>query len=407
MRKILLIYFVLMVVFLGDAQNNTADSLFKVAKQIAQSGDLDEAINRMNVLMVDNPKNADYSIYTARLFFWKNEFKKSLELIEMSWDPFTKDSEVQILYIRVQTALQDHIKAIEQAEIAKDSFPHLAHDFLLLQAIALEASNRDDEALDKLALISKEAPNRNDADYLKTLILKKKKNLISASYLLVFFHPSSFNVQHQASIEYMRKFKGFSQIFRVNYANMFESNAYQFETDSYVRFKRKDYIYMNAGIAHNQSLFPRLRLGGEYFKEFKYISSSIGARYLHFSVTNNPLLITGHISYTSKEITFNYRPFILLMGNQELISHVGYIRKSRQSKESYLQVDLQYGTLPYFIYTMDIITRLNAVRIGTSAKFRIKDSYFLQPAIMYEFEEYIPDYFRNRIMLHLTVSKRF
>ena len=387
---------------------SNADSLFQVARSYAQENNYDLSLSILVPLVHEFPTNSDYSSYAARVYFWQGNAIKAKEYIDKNWNRESADAENLLLFIRISTVNQSYTDAINTANFAAQRFPDGKYDFLLLQAIAHEAAGNDTDAIEVINKIDKNALNYNGAQYIKTTILKKQKNMISASYLFTFFQPENIEPQHLAYIEYKRNFKKFTQLFRVNYANMFKSDALQFETDSYIKLKHQDYIYLNVGLAPKQNLFPQYRGGAEYFKDFnKTIGASLGARFLYFNSTNSTFLLTGHFAYNVKSFTFNYRPFVALGIPKTLVSHVFYARKNNYNKESYLQLDLQYGALPYFTYTVDLVTRLNAYRVGTSGKIRIKDNFFVQPALLYEYEEYVPNTYRNRFIAHVILSQRF
>ncbi len=383
------------------------DSLFLKAQEFAQQQRYPEAIQTMEDLRKSQPENKDYLIYLSRLYFWSEATEKSKELLDQYSSLETADKEIIDLKIQVELVLENAATVITFTDIGMSRFPEDRNQYIIWKAMGLETDDKDAEALQILSDIHKGDEDFAEADYLKTQILRKQKNTIAVGYLYTDFDQMTVDPQQLAHLEYAHKFTRFTQVGRLNYANAYGIQSLQVETDAYIRLRKFDYLYVNAGISENHTIFPLFRSGLEYYYEKRKLESSLGARYLYFDNNNEALLFTGHLALHHSEWIYNYRPFVLFLQNDPLVSHLVYFRRSFERKESYVQLDLQYGSLPYFFYTSDILTRLNAYRIGINAKIRVKENWFVQPALMYEYEEYIPDTYRNRYTVQLILSHRF
>lgn len=409
MKNQLILFVLLVLAPKLFAQNSDPDSLFSEAKSLAEKSRYKEAVVILDSLSRKYPQNRDYSSYLSALYFWDGFPYKAKETLLKSQSAEELSKEDLHLLIQIELSLKNWTTVIEHTNLGISRFPDAKNHYNYQQAQALEKLNKDREALALLDQISKTDPDYKAADYLRTLILKKQKNTVSAGYLLTVFDQPAFKPQQIGFIEYSRRFKSSTHVFRVNYADIFGKNAFQFETDAYIPLKASSYIYANAGISEKQSVFPQIRGGLEFYYEKKNVSASLGARYLYFDNQNDPLLITGHVGLASKGgWSVNYRPFVSFLGDHKILaSHLVYFRKSFPTKESHIQVDLQYGNLPYFYLTSDVLSRLKAYRAGINTRFRIKRNWFLQPILMYELEEYIPGTYRNRYTFQLILSFRF
>lgn len=390
---------------MGLAQSDQ-DSLFQQARKLTAEKKYTEALSLLEDLCEQYPTNLDFSNQISRVYFWSGFPEKAKENLLKSQKPDQLNKEELDLLIQIEISLSDEESAINHSDLGISRFPDSKYHFTYLKAIVLESLERNEEALKLLDQIPESDADYLAADYLRTQLLRKQKNTISAGYFLTAF--DQLEPQHIGFLEYMRKFKTYTQAFRVNYANMFSKNSFQFETDAYLKIKRDYYLYANVGVAESKSIFPQFRAGAEFYTERKHISASFGGRYLYFDKSNQPVLLTGHFAYTTnKSWSFNYRPFVLFLTNKILASHVLYIRKAFPRKESYIQLDMQYGNLPYFYFTTDVLNRLSAYRIGLNMKFRIQNNWFIQPILMYEREEYIPEFYRNRYTFQFILSHRF
>lgn len=409
MRNILLIPIFLILVPNLFGQNNNPDSLFSEAKSLAEQKRYQEAIVLVDDLYKKYPENKDYSSYLSALYLWNGSSGKAKEILlkNQALESFNKDD--FHLLIQIESNQKNWSEVIRLADVGATRFPESKNHFSYQKALALNELNEDREALNLLDSIPKSDPDYKAADYLRTMILKKKKNIISAGYLLTTFDNVIFKPQQVGFVEYGRRFSSSTHLLRINYGDMFGKKAVQIETDAYIPLKKQNYIFLNLGISEKKSIFPQFRGGFEFYHEQKHVSASLGARYLYFGNQGNPLLVTGHFGLVSKNgWSVNYRPFVsFLNGNKILASHLVYFRKAFTNKESYIQLDLQYGNLPYFYLTSDVLSRLKAYRIGINTRFRIMHNWFLQPIFMYEREEYIPKTYRDRYTFQLILSFRF
>lgn len=407
-NKLLLSIFLLLVPNLFG-QTNNPDSLFSEAKSLAEKKRYQEAIVLVDDLYKKHPENKDYSSYLSALYLWNGSPGKAKEILlkNQTAESFNED-DLQLL-IQIELNLKNWSEAIRLTDIGMNRFPESKNRYSYQKALALYELDKDREALELLDGIPKSDPDYKAADYLRTMILKKKKNIISAGHLLTTFDQAIFKPQQVGFVEYGRRFSSSTHLLRINYGDMFGKKAVQIETDAYIPLKKQNYIFLNLGISEKNSIFPQFRGGFEFYHEQKHVSASLGARYLFFGNQGDPLLVTGHFGLISQnEWSVNYRPFISFLDNSKtLASHLVYFRKAFTNKESYIQLDLQYGNLPYFYLTSDVLSRLKAYRIGINTRFRIMHNWFLQPIFMYEREEYIPEIYRNRYTFQLILSFRF
>jgi YaiO family outer membrane protein len=409
MRNKLLFPIFLLLISNLFGQSNNPDSLFSEAKSLAEQNRYREAIVLVDNLYKKYPENKDYSSYLSALYLWNGSPGEAKEILlkNQAAESFNRDD--LHLLIQIETNLKNWSEVIRLADVGAIRFPESKSRYNYQKALALNELNEDREALNLLDSIPKSAPDYKAADYLRTMILKKKKNIISAGYLLTTFDQAIFKPQQVGFMEYSRRFSASTHLLRINYGDMFGKKAIQIETDAYVPLKKQNYIFLNLGISEKNSIFPQFRGGLEFYHEQKHVSASLGARYLYFGKQNDPLLVTGHLGLISKNgWSVNYRPFISFLDNSKtLASHLVYFRKAFSNKESYIQLDLQYGNLPYFYLTSDVLSRLKAYRIGINTRFRIMHNWFLQPIFMYEREEYIPETYRDRYTFQLILSFRF
>lgn len=370
-------------------QQNFIDEIASTKKRIAQF-----------------PKNIDYQFYLAQLYFWSGEpisAQKELDLILIENPNHIEANE---LWIKTAFTLEQYDDVIRKSKESKNKFRANEDFYSFQEALALEKQDKNEEASEILTSIPENSKLKKDADYLETQILKKKKNTITVGHLFTDFEhsPSALNISH---IEYGRKVGRNTFIGRINYGTTDFNNELQTEIDAYLKIKSKSYLYLNTGFAGNNGIFPQYKFGTEYFLDFNKVSSSIGAKYLLFDEDNSTLLFTGHLGLNLKNWKIEYRHYLAETNKDWLSSSILNFRRNFETSESYVQLDLQYGSLPYFFLNNETFQRLSAYRIGINGKIRIQKNYFVQPIFMYEREEFIPDDYRNRYSIQLILSTRF
>lgn len=389
-----------------SAQGQNPDSVMNIARNLAAGQEYSRALALVTDLHRAYPENQDYIIYLARLYYWSKEYAKAKELLIPLTLPEPAGQEAYDLMIQVEYQLGAYPAVIEKCQRGKALFPTQVHFYGFQEALALEKTGKDEEAKKILDEIPATAPNRRDAVYLRTQILRKQKNTIAAGYLNTSFNNPGFAPWHLAHLEYFRKTSSFAIGGRLNYGHLFGADAVQIEADAYPRIGKSAYLFLNAGYSGAERIFPRYRLGGEFFQDIGRYNFSIGSRYLDFKI-QEVLLLTGSAAINYGDWKIGYRNYVLRAEKEWIVSHVLNFRKSLEYRESYIQLDLQYGGTPYYFFASDDFSRISAWRAGINGVFRIGDHTFLQPVLMYEREEYIPDTYRNRFNVQWIISKRF
>lgn len=110
--------------------------------------------------------------------------------------------------------------------------------------------------------VLKNNPSLTEARSLASRIKENSaKNKVSLSYDYIYFDKQFNDPWHLVSVDYGRQTKYGSIIGRVNYANRFNTNGYQFELDMYPRISNTFYAYVSGGVSNTVGVFPKYRGG--------------------------------------------------------------------------------------------------------------------------------------------------
>lgn len=406
MKLFLSLCLILGTLLSATAQISPVEITFAKAKELAVAGDYDKSIKVLETLRDSLPQNTDYTIYLARVYGWKKDYQRSIATLT----PLTGgvDPPEEALQVMVSTQLwaENYEEVIRYSNLAEKK--HNNPYFQIQKAKAQAALDRKEEAKETLSELLRREPNNIEARALQTQIFQQSTQHLALSYLNTSFSDPGFKPWHLAYLEYKKNFGNVPVLARLNYANLFEKQGSLFEVDAYPKTGKKSYLYLNAGAALNTPIFPKFRGGMEYFQSLnKRFEISIGGKYLAFEDTDVVLLNAGITYNTKNNLSFNYKPYLTHTESAWLTSHSLALRINNPIQENFVQVDLQYGSIPYAFVTSNAFTDVTSLRLGIQYRFRLTKDILLQPVFMYEYEEYFPSMYRNRFNSQLITIFRF
>lgn len=389
------------------SQNYNADSLFVEVKKIAEAKEYTKAIQLTKQLEKDVPNDKTYSYYLVSLYNWNEQYNEALQQLKSISNQELDNAEVTQLYLSTYRNLKDYEKVVFYSEKAKNEDTYNADRYAIIQAEALLELNETEKATTILKAVSKESQSYDAAQYLLTISNRKKKNSIALGYLLTTYNKPESQNNHYTNLEYTRKWNKDAITARLNYGNAFSENGVSGEVDFYKGLK-KSYFYFNAGISDGEFVFPQYKAAAEWYKETQKLSFSIGSKFLGFKTTDDVYIFTGHFGYKlSGNYLLGYRPYYVVNSDQNKVTHALFLKKTNEIKESFWQIDLQYGTVPYYFLSNQVTSDLSSYRIGFNMKTKVATDVFLQPVVLYEYQEFVPSEYRNVFNIQLIATYRF
>ncbi|MBF4505298.1 YaiO family outer membrane beta-barrel protein [Flavobacterium sp. JLP] len=401
------IYYLLLLLFISQTclgQEINLDTRISEARHEAEIGNYDKALSLIQPLLIGFPENEEIKIFAGRVYSWKKEYKKSIDILTPLTDRTNPNPDALLAIINTYFWSEQFDKCILYCDQYLVIEPN-STDVIITKAKCLEKLGRDKEAL---AIVDKVSVTENSTQAitgLRTLIGRKAKNAMAFSYLNVSTSNPGQSPLHYGYVEYSHKFTKSALVGRANLGYANNDTQMLFEADYYQTFSKRNYLYVNGGVSTGQTIFPVAKAGAEYFfaprKRFDY---SLGFKYMHFE-TDDVTLLTGQLGYRAGSYTLAYRPFYDT--SNELFSHVLSVQTSNEEKESLIRLEFQYGNVPYLYLYNNFVTPLKAYRVGIQYQHRFGGSFFVRPVFLYEYEEYLPDEYRNRFSAQLIITKRF
>ncbi|WP_281234022.1 YaiO family outer membrane beta-barrel protein [Flavobacterium gelatinilyticum] len=401
------IYYSILLLFISCiamGQEINADETMANVKREVEKGNFDKALLLIEPLRAKYPQDEDIQIYTGRIYSWKKDYKTASKILSPMADRVNPNPEALQAVINTYFWSEEFDKCITYCDKYLVLNPNDS-EVLKTKVICLEKLNRDQEALEIIDGLPVTENSTQAFRGIRTLIGRKAKNAVSASYLNVSSSDPGQSPFHYGYVEYSHKFSKSAIVGRANIGNISNDTQMLFETDFYQTFSNKSYLYANAGVSTGETVFPMAKAGLEYyFKPYKKFDYSLGARFMHFD-TDDITLITGQLAYNAGIYTMAYRPYYDT--SNELFSHVLSIQRTNEEKERIIRLELQYGNVPYLYLYNGFTQPLKAYRVGIQYQHRIGDSFFVRPIFLYEDEEYTPGQYRNKFNVQVIVTKRF
>lgn len=410
------IVLIICVIF-GSFSKNTAqvntDSIFKKAISQAKNQQYDAALKEAKIALSSDQNRGDIMVFIANVYSWQEMNETALVYIDKARKANYKADDFFETWTNILLRLKQYDALLQSCNEAENHNYADTEDLLRKRMIAHDALKQYDKGV-KLA----EAPENQTFlaskpidDLYSSLLLKRNTTIISANYSLDLFG-SGFAPQHLGSLGYSFKVNDHTWAFRANYANRFGLNDVQLESDFYLQLKNKHSIYFNYGYAFNATLFPRNRVGIEYYFPLQSkFEGSIGGRFLNFT-TSDVIILTGHLGKYFDKSWMGIRPFYVYNLNNKTssLSLIGNYRLFGKTELDYWGVEVGVGNSPDDSYSLSAggFNQLNAYKIKLERNFMINKVSDFHIGIGYVREEFGTSniQFRNRFNVELGYKHR-
>ena len=291
-----------------QAQN--ADSLFKVAQDAAfERKDYPTAIRLSKTALDINPDYTDVVIFLARVYTWNKQpdsarlyFNEALRQQPGSEDAFTGFADLEYWSENNEAALTIVNNGLKV---------HPASEALLIRKVRiLNASKAYAEAIPVVDSILQR--NRKNAEARRLAVQIQDhiaRNGIGVRYDYIYFDKQFPDPWHLATLDYTRHTKAGAFTAKINYANRFSADGAQYELESYPRFSKTFYGYLNLGYSDNEGVFPRWRAGASLFANLpRAFEAELGVRYLYFN--RDGFMYTAYAGKYYNSFLFGVKTFL-------------------------------------------------------------------------------------------------
>jgi len=394
-----------------DVKAQSADDLFAQARKAAfDESNYPKAIALSKTALQGSPDYADIRVFLGRLYTWSKKTDSArLAFNEViTKQPKYEDAYVGLGYLeywndnseKALTVVNNGLKSVPASEPLK-----------LLKAKLLNDLRRWQEADEIVSEVLKNNPSLTEARSLASRIKENSaKNKVSLSYDYIYFDKQFDDPWHLVSVDYGRQTKYGSIIGRVNYANRFNTNGYQFELDMYPRISNTFYAYVSGGVSNTVGVFPKYRGGFSLYANLPLsFEAEAGFRFLHFS--DNTWIYTASVSKYYKSFWFNFRTYLTPSTNAVSQSYALTTRYYFGGVDDYFSLALGTGLSPddnqSNVLLNSSIYRLKSNNISLGYRKSIKTFNVLTLKVGYDNQEYLKDTKGNQLDFGIGYLRRF
>lgn len=411
MRKLFIVFsFLFPVLWSGVSAQINTDSIFSSAIYSSRNQQYAQAVETAKKALQTDPKRGDIMVFIANVYSWQEKNDSALVYIHKAQE--INYHQADFFESRTNILLRSHqYNALLQSCAEAEKYHYSSEDILKKRLIAYSElkSYNDGISLAELPENRIYMDSEPINSLYSNLLIKRNTNVVSANYNLDFFDGGL--PQHLGSLGYSFRVGKQTLGLRANYANRFNRNDVQLETDFYLQLNHNQYMYFNYGYAFANSLFPRHRVGFEYYVPLKYKTEvSIGGRYMNYP-TSQVLILTGHVEKYIGKGWLALRPFYVFttQSNRQSFSLIGNYRLFGKNEMTFWGLELGWGNSPddrYSISQNGGFNQLTAYKIKIEKSLMLNRISDLRIGIGYSREEFIPNLFRNRYTVELGYKIR-
>lgn len=407
MKQLIIIFFSLLLapgVFEAYGQNRT-NTTEEQEKKLQFKKTIAEAQKALD----KEPARGDLMVLIANNFAWQQQTDSALVYIRKAQGVNYYNDELFDAWLNILLWGHRYDDLLQGCNIAAQHNYQNRENLLKKRLQAYTGLKKFDEGID----LAKAPENREllKLEDIKNLygdlLMVRNTNVVSAFYSVDCFDSNA--PQHLANLGYSFRTGKHTLALRGNYANRFGQDDLLLEGDFYLQMKNRHYMYFNYGYAFNASLFPRHRVGYEYYMPLKgKMEASLGMRYMKYAASE-VLITTGHLEKYMGSHWVAFRPFYVFQENGQSLTLLGNYRLYGKNPLNYWGVELSFGNSPDDSRAMlenAAYNDLQAYKIKLERNVMLNRVSDIRIGIGYSREEQVAGKFRNRYLMEVGYRVR-
>lgn len=390
----------------SPVSGQSARDLYQSAQQHAHAGEYQQAKENLNTILLSNARHYDARLLLAQVYAWDGDYALALSLLSELIHNFTPTADAYEMFARVKKWQEDYPRCLQACEAGLGIFPGHTPLRLLKASALIELDQREQAKEVLLDIITNDSEHAEANQLLKQLQHQGLKNAVTLEYHHSRFN-NTFTPWHRASLGYRRNATWGSVTARVNYAYMFDQIGNQYALDTYPKFGKKSYAYINAAISDN-IIFPKLRLGAEYFRLFPgRFEASAGISSLNFAHTQ-VYLYTLQLGHYFNNYWISTRGFMASIDHSNQFTGSLTLRRYIGHQDHYFTLYATSGSTPLQVISLNEIRRLNAHTIAVDYQYpALKETLLIKAKAEYQQETYEEIRNTGRFTISFSLEKRF
>jgi len=408
MKKHFILFFIAISLQMISAQQNT-DSIFGSAIAASKKQQYIQATEKAKHALETESTRGDIMVFIANVYSWQNKNDSALIYVNKAKAAHYQQADLYETWTNINLRSHQYQALLESCNEAEKN-NYSSADLLRKRLIAFTELKNYEEGI----TLAETPDNKSKLDeepinsLYNNLLLKRNTHIISANYSLDFF--DSIQPRHLGTLGYSFRVGEHTLAPHINYANRFGNNDVQLGTDFYLQLINEQYFYFNYDFSLEATLFPRHRLGVEYyFPLSRKREASLGMRFMGYKIA--PVYIfTGHYGKYFGKNWMEIRPYYVTQKSTKSLTLIGTYKHYGKNELNYWGVELGFGNSPDDIFAntnTGSFNQLSAYKIKIEKNFRLNRVSDFRIGFGYTTEEYqITKPFRNRYTIDLGYKIR-
>lgn len=394
----------------GGAYAQNADSFYAEARKKAfDDKDYSTAIALSKRALAIAPSYTEITVFLGRLYAWDKKPDSARIYFEEALRKQPAPEDAYVAYADFEYWNDNNDASLAVSDKGLVHYPGSVP--LLLTKAKVHFAKRDFPTAAVLAdtVLSIDRNNAEARNLAAQMRDNVSKNRIGIKYDYVHFDKQFPDPWQLASIDYTRQTRAGSFTARVNYANRFNRTGLQYELESYPRFSRTFYGYLNVGYSEEVGVFPKWRAGASLFTNLpKAFESELGIRYLYFN--SDVLVYTAYLGKYFRSFLFGARTFLTPHANNISQAYIVMMRYYYGSIDDYVGLNLGAGVSPddrRVNVQLNSAYKLRSYNAELTFRHVIRRLNVITANVSVLNQEYLPNTIGNQLQLGLGYIRRF
>lgn len=409
MKNIILISSFLLIYSLNSFGQLNNDSLFVEAQKNTSNKEYEKALSQAKQILITDITNSDALLLIANIYIWQGDYLSSYIYFNKLYTINPKNQELYDSWLNMLLWSKNYNLILSTTQKAEENGYSNAYNITLKKALAYKGLEEYQNGITEIENNKAFLDSTAIKSLYNELTLLNKKFYLSAFYTFDIFDNGNPSPHQLGYLEFGTKINNNTLVLRQNWAKKFNTNDYQTEIDYYQTFANKEYIYINYGFGYLQNIFPRHRVGLEYYFPLRYkFETSIGGRYLSFP-NSEVYIATGSLSKYFNNSFLSIKPFYVFRNNGNILSARVNYRLYGKNDFTYWGIELGYGNSPddlHLLYTPTANSRLQSYSIKLEKNLLLYD-HIIHIAGGYAIEEITNNVYRSKYLGELMITYKF
>ncbi|MBP6334866.1 MAG: YaiO family outer membrane beta-barrel protein [Bacteroidia bacterium] len=389
------------------------DRLFKRAREIGETKNYNFARRICYKILEKKPNYYDVRTYIGRTYSWESQYDNART--EFSRVLIEKENDIDALsaLIDVEYWTDNLDVASDYLKLAMGYYPTSEALMIKKAKILLKKGEKEAAALSLRRVLDINPGNKEAINLLNSMSDSRLSNRFAIAYANDYY--DSKDPQKLAAAEIGRSFTFGSIIYRISYAEKFNTKGLQAEADGYLRFVKSNYLYVNLGFSDSK-IFPDLRAGVEIFQKLPAgFELSGGYRYLRFSAPGTSIY-TASLGNYYRNYWFAFRAYFtpkVSLGTEQFLqktsqTYILNIRNYFDDADNYIGIRLGRGQSPDERKLSEADTpRLDALQAGIEYQRRTFGRWIMKGEIAVANEEVREGTYQQRLAIGVQMKTVF